>query len=56
MSSEREELAREIYATDNWRDPFAYDEWPKLSERQQEYAYAIADRLIVKGYRKVKQP
>lgn len=49
---QRDELAREIFITDNARneDPAAL--WDEADHERMHYAEVIADGLIAKGYRK----
>lgn len=56
MSTQREELARDIFVADNSSIPSAGDEWDTfcavIDAPLSHYAYGIADGLITKGYRK----
>ena len=53
---EREELAREIFITDNHDNPMAsYERDSEPSNMGHEYAYNIADGLLAAGYRKEPQ-
>lgn len=53
MNNARDELARDIFIADNWRNTQASGrDWDWMSDEQVAYAYAIADGLIAKGYRK----
>jgi hypothetical protein len=53
MTTERDELARDIFLSDNWKAPVELD-WEKLQTVQKgdTYAHHIAEGLIAKGYRK----
>ena len=53
MKHEREELARDIFIADNFLIPTAASSWEWADDENVTYAYAIADGLIAKGYRKV---
>lgn len=50
MASERDQLAREIFAADNYYAPDPYEEWGKASTAHREYAYTIADGLTANGW------
>ena len=58
-TTERDELAKEIFLADNWRwsQDAALKDWDALSnsaQRGSTYAHHIADGLIAKGYRKAE--
>ena len=56
MSAEREdkwkEMARDIFMADNSNSSNPSREWHKAPPRHREYAYAIAEKLILMGYAK----
>jgi hypothetical protein len=53
--SERDELAKDIFAVDNWRlgEIEALAEWEVIkATRASTYAFSLADGLLAKGYSK----